>query len=131
LLFGEPGLEESFLSAVLSTGEVCLAKAGEHAQETGIEFGFLVQLVQETGGIEVDNEFAELGGGDLAGGFVQTCSSVSAQEIHGHFLFGLDQLETLLLSQPILVPAGSPGGEILHYEVLTVVAEFVDDFSVG
>ena len=85
MFFGKFCFEEGFLGAVMGTGELALAEAGQAGDKTGVEFWFFLELFEKNCRVQIDHELAELSGDNLAAGFLNGCAWIMYSHRRGQF----------------------------------------------
>jgi len=131
LLGLEFGLAIGQEEAVAFAFDFGVGDPGEGIEEAGEIGGVGADLVQEAGEVEVAQELAEAGGGELEGGFVDFVAVGVVGQVDGEGLAGAGFFEMFLMAEPVQVAAGFPVGEVHGVEVFDWVAEFLEDGRVG
>ena len=108
-----------------------VAEAGEGLDEAYEGMGLLLEGLNEGGGVEAGEDLADAEGGDLLGGLVDFAVFIFAEEVEKEVELCLGVFAALLLGKPDEVAGFFPAGEVAFIEVPAVVAELLNDLSVG
>jgi hypothetical protein len=100
--------------AVAFAFEVAVGDAGDGVEEAGEFVRVLGEDGAEGGRFEVEEDFAELDGGEVEGGGVEARAvGVGSGEGSGEFVAGVEAMEAVLLTEPIFESAEAPVAEVL------------------
>lgn len=120
------------LDAVIFAGDVGLAEGGQDFKELGEGFGVVLEFLYESSGVEISEDFANLGGGKLVADFMELIAVLIPGEIEK----GLEAVLQLLLLGVILEPFGvsavsNPFGEGVEGDFVTGEVVGANNLFVG
>jgi hypothetical protein len=118
------------VGAVAVTFDGTVTEPGDGVEQTGIFIWVVLECFSHGDRVEVDEELAEVSGGDLEGGLVDLGTVFLGKEVGGELSSPTIFIDAVLFAEPILVSADEPVAEVFGEEDEAGGTEVLNDGGV-